>query len=465
MPNKCSILIIVENDKDEIISSTTIYKKKILIPESIPDLGVPLCDQHNILQCVQDAIVNQQTKNLTINNNVCPGCGSKLHKNGGQSSFYHGFYVDTKTYVPKFCCSSKECAWSYNPSVKSLFKDKISPELAKAHAHLGATMSFRKAEQSLSIMSGDERRINNHMRIRRNVLSTGQQLSEYQNNLLFNRLNPEPAEHSYQETYNNKMYSYNTELIIGVDGAYIHDAENSGHNFEAMVAKIYNPLNVEKVSNKRYKITQKQCAGSTMKDGQATMKKLTLVAAKLEGIDNNTKVTGLADGAVNCWNVIKSLKPFCAFMVCILDWFHIAKRFTVIQKQLPQYAKSYIDAAHINLWYGEPLHALQYLKKLIICLDVEVDIERVNDLITYIENNIEYIVNYNDRSINSLPISSQMVESTVEHLVAERFKKKQKMAWVRNNAHNVLQVRSSIVGNTFDKYWKDMYGVLLEIAA
>ena len=70
-----------------------------------------------------------------------------------------------------------------------------------------------------------------------------------------------------------------------------------------------------------------------------------------------------------------------------------------------------------------------------------------------------------DRSINSLPISSQMAESTVEHLVAERFKKKQKMAWIRDNAHNVLQVRSSLVGNTFNKYWKDMYGASLEIAA
>jgi len=68
MPNKCSIVIIIENDKGKIISSKTIHKKTILIPESIADLGVPLCDQNNILQCVQDTIVNHQTKNLKINN-------------------------------------------------------------------------------------------------------------------------------------------------------------------------------------------------------------------------------------------------------------------------------------------------------------------------------------------------------------------------------------------------------------
>ncbi|MFT6836456.1 MAG: hypothetical protein ACJA0H_002506, partial [Francisellaceae bacterium] len=61
--------------------------------------------------------------------------------------------------------------------------------------------------------------------------------------------------------------------------------------------------------------------------------------------------------------------------------------------------------------------------------------------------------------------SSQMAESTVEHLVAERFKKKQKMAWLRESSHDVLQVRCAISSKIFDKYRCDVYRVALQEAA
>jgi len=41
----------------------------------------------------------------------------------------------------------------------------------------------------------------------------------------------------------------------------------------------------------------------------------------------DTVVTALADGACNCWSVILSLTPHCQQLLCILDWFHIAKKF------------------------------------------------------------------------------------------------------------------------------------------
>jgi len=56
------------------------------------------------------------------------------------------------------------------------------------------------------------------------------------------------------------------------------------------------------------------------------MKTYLLNAALKQGMKPDTVVTALADGACNCWSVILSLTPHCQ-QLCILDWFHIAKKF------------------------------------------------------------------------------------------------------------------------------------------
>jgi hypothetical protein len=470
MPNNCSIIIVVRDENDILLSSKTVYDKPINTPQKIADLGLPQQDQQKLLQDVQDSVVNQEVKGIsTFNDGICPECGSRLHKNGYQRSLYHGVYADTDVTMSKLTCSSKSCKWNYNPSIKSYFAENMSPELAKIQTELGATTSFRKAKNSMRIMTGKRRPINNHMRIRSTTFCAGEGMSSYNKILSNTELDQQPKvekNHNIRsETYNGVTYSYTKELVIGVDGAYIHDADDAGHNFEAMVAKIYDPLNIIQTSNKRYQIMQKQCVGSAMKDGQEVMKEKTLVAAKLEGIDKKTKVIGLADGAANCWNVIKSLIPFCAIMVCILDWFHIAKRFVTIEKQLPNYAKGFLDSAKGGLWYGETDAALLCLHNLREKLNNKADLEKLDDLIFYIENNRKYIVCYDERASNGLPFSSQMAESTVEHFVAERFKKKQKMAWRRKNAHRILQVRANLISKTFEGYWKSRYGVPIQEAA
>lgn len=40
-------------------------------------------------------------------------------------------------------------------------------------------LRFRKAKNSLKLMSGKDRKINNHMRIRRTVISVGEDISKY----------------------------------------------------------------------------------------------------------------------------------------------------------------------------------------------------------------------------------------------------------------------------------------------
>jgi len=114
----------------------------------------------------------------------------------------------------------------------------------------------------------------------------------------------------------------------------VHNADDKGHNFEAMIAKIYRPKHVIRQDKHHNIIRKKRCIGSVKKDKQAMMKKKVLAAAKLEGLNQEIKVIGLADGAKNCWNIIKSLSNHCLILLCILDWFHIGKKFENVDDQL-----------------------------------------------------------------------------------------------------------------------------------
>jgi len=55
--------------------------------------------------------------------------------------------------------------------------------------------------------------------------------------------------------------------------------------------------------------------------------------------------------------------------------------------------------------------------------------EDINKTITYLENNKEFIVNYKQRKEEGLIYTSSIAESTVEHRINERMKRKQKMQW------------------------------------
>ena len=100
-------------------------------------------------------------------------------------------------------------------------------------------------------------------------------------------------------------------------------------NFEALLTKIYNPDNLVRKSSKKTnnidrEITHKSYAGSSYKDHHKSIKAMTLVAAKKEGLTKDTEIVALSDGAKNCWSVLKSLKKHCKSITYILDWYHIA---------------------------------------------------------------------------------------------------------------------------------------------
>ena len=352
--------------------------------------------------------------------------------------------------LQKWICTSRTCKWQSTQTAKSAVGEKVSPELLKVQAELGAKNTYRKSADMLRLMVGGRRRINNHNRISKTTNRIGEHVEKLRSEqILEGPANTVPA----------------TEIVLSVDGGHIHDSDNPGHNFEAMVAKIFKPENIVPISKGKNVIKEKHCVGSAKDDKQETMKRRVHEACIREGLTERTTIVALADGAKNCWNIINSLAPICFSLTCILDWFHIGKYAQNLKSQLPSQYQNFIDSAKTELWYGRSDLALSILEKFQEELKSDDYKKKVENFSAYIKGNVEYIVDYSNRDKDGLIYTSHIAESTVEHYINQRFKKKQKMQWKRKNAHAVLQVRASIVDKSWDTIWKKSANELFKCCA
>lgn len=353
-------------------------------------------------------------------------------------------------------CSNQACNWNKTASLVRQLSGTMHLDLIKVQAEHGANASYRKAADTLTRTIG-KRRINNHSRIRFVTKCVGNILAERQ---VKDEGALETAEASSQCFSRNKGATTDissngqkiaTEsLCAAVDGGHVHDTNHPGKNFEVMMGKVFNPKNVVRLDKHHTKITKKHCAGSGKYDKQKTMKANLVRAAKEEGIDKEkTTLTALADGAKNCWHVIKALEPLCLSLVCILDWFHT-----------PQLGK-----IKSLLWHGCVEQSLAKIKELLDIITDEEALRVINNFYEYVSENKKYIVDYDERSDKGLPYTSHVAESTVEHLLNERCKRKQKMQWSRDGIHAVIQIRVSQASGDWDNDWENLIKPKYQVAA
>ena len=416
------------------VTRKVIDEKDIKPVESICDLGLRHKEQIDLLEKVQQQILNQQSKYLREDIDFCPKCGCKVIKRGHDASNFHAVFTDHKVKTQRLKCT--KCTWKSIPSVKSLLGTSIHPDLAKIQAELGASHSYRDSEKILDLQSASKREINNHDRVKHIVEIVGNEI-EVRNNLIQDEMiKVTPA----------------ANLIIQVDGGHIRSIEADERSFEVLTSIIYKPESVEKIRDtNRGNIRNKNCAASALSDNQESIKRNTLIAAKKQGLNEATCLTALCDGARNCWNVVEYLEPHCGQVTRILDWFHIAMKFKNIS--LPEKFREKLDKAKWHLWNANVDDAIKQLSFLVEELDKKYH-DRIKKLINYIDNNSNYIVNYNQRYNDKLVFTSNIAESNVESLINQRCKRQQHMIWSRAGVQPLLQVRAAINSNDWLDKWE-----------
>jgi hypothetical protein len=316
-----------------------------------------------------------------------------------------------------------------------LINTSISGTLAKNQAELGALYTFREAESILDNFSANERTINNRNRIKliAGRVESGIKLVD-------------KAEIELIKIPEAK------ELVLNVDGGHVKTTEDQ-RSIEAMTSVIFRPeaLKENKKGTRNY-LSDKSCAASAKNDGQKEIINNTIVAAIRQGLTGNTHVTALCDGADNCWSVAESLRGLCGKMTCILDWFHISMKMDNIA--LPEKLKTKFIRIKWHLWRGNHVAAITRLEQLMELTEKETIINKINKFKNYVTNNIDRIVNYQQRKKNNKVFTSNLAEATVESLINRRCKGKQHMRWSREGLNPILQLRAKIHTDEWKDKWR-----------
>jgi len=221
-----------------------------------------------------------------------------------------------------------------------------------------------------------------------------------------------------------------------------------------MTATVYNPKYILKRNKQRNRIEKKTVVASAKQDRQKSIKQLALNACIKQGLQKESRLTVLTDGAKNCWSVISSLVPACKETITILDWFHIGKKFKNTEHCIPDEMKEDFDKAKWCLWHGNADKSLLKLRN--IQLGLEENKQKLSPLIIYIKNNRQHIINYQERERSGKVFTSQLAESTVNNLVNERQKHDRRMQWSRAGADCILQIRSSKQSKNWESDWEQI---------
>lgn len=135
---------------------------------------------------------------------------------------------------------------------------------------------------------------------------------------------------------------------------------------------------------------------------------------------------------------------------CILDWAHLwreisgALRAVGRAKQLSKPERDYqLSLYRCWLWQGCVDLALQGLRRLRTGLETE-PLERLNEAITYLENQRDWIGSYEQWQEQGYPVGSGMIERAVS-LVINRRMKKRGMRWKRANGTAVVALRTDLL--------------------
>jgi hypothetical protein len=434
----------------EVVKRDTVKIYDINPPQSILDLGLRHSEQISLLEKVQNVLLAEQSALIDLGYDTCPNCSQQIKKNGYMQSQFHAVFSDHQLRIQKHRCNNSECNWQSTPTTTTVFGTDIHPDLAKLQCEQGALYSFREAQTNLEKVNTIQRSVNNHTRIKS----------------MTNRVGALLAQDTLRAPYAKECAAPAPDLIVQVDGGHIPIKEKGKRSFEALAAIVYQPEHLQQVdTHHRQIIMNKTCVVSALDDKLVTIKSFLVNAAQRQGMTGETRITALADGANNCWSVLSELEPYCQELECILDWFHIGKKFQNVKNGLGEALEESLERVKWTLWHGKADEALTKLRLIQDNITDVVKQSKIQVLHDYLQNNIDYLIYYDEREKTGKVYTSQAAESHVDSLINARHKRKQKMQWTREGAHNVLQIRAKMASKKWSEEWQDAVLTALRGAA
>ncbi len=173
---------------------------------------------------------------------------------------------------------------------------------------------------------------------------------------------------------------------------------------------------------------------------------------KYEGMDGDTHIHGVADGAP--WIAEQYEDQFGANHKFHIDFYHVSEYVGNASKELK--TSNSVDAG----WYDEQKQKLRESKasevidELREMNDQDPDKEAVKDCLRYLANRSEHL-DYATALVQNLPIGSGEVESGHRSVLQKRLKKPGAW-WVKENAETMAQLKTLQANGHWENFWQKM---------
>ncbi len=438
------IQVVIEND-----DGRSEMAEIIELPTIRDHPGLNLKSSKCLLKQLQAIMVRSQASDYVDRNRSCPDCGDERRIKGYRSFQYRTLFGIVPIDTPRL----HQCPCSGHDGTFSLLTgwcpDRVSPELQQLETKWSSLMAYGLTANLLKDVlpvgeSTNGATLRNHLhrvarRIEDDVMETP------------NHLDGCPREWA-------ALPRPSKPIVLGIDGGYLRRWDEKSRNFEVIVGK-----SLASDNSKRFGFVQSH-------DPQP--RRRLHHALKAQGMQANQQITFLSDGADNLRNLQWAMYPESEH---VLDWFHITMRLTVLRQfskgmihtdpEIGEQVKRSLDRTKWFLWHGNVECALDVLDDIMI--DVEDPVlkyekrrkltAKLEELDTYIRNNVGMIPNYGERWRNGERISTSFVESTINEVVAKRRVKKQQMQWSTLGAHLLLQTRTAVLNDDLQSHFERWY--------
>jgi hypothetical protein len=451
---KIRVQVIVESDNGigEIIQEIAQLERGQLRPE---ELGLTLAEAKGLLEGLQRTVVEQQIAEYSKQQSSCSFCSKPRSHKGAHTIVFRTIFGKIELSSPRLfhCQCQPQPTRSFSP-LAELLVERTAPELLYLEAKFASLVSYglsmKLFEEVLPI--GAEI---NASTIRNHTLAVAERLeSELGDEQAFFI---EGCERDWEEMPRPEM-----PLTVGIDGGYVDSCEQKGNKggcFEVIVGKSVTAEGESK------------CFG-LVNSYDTKPKRRVFEALKSQGMQMNQQITFLSDGGDTVRELQLYLNPQAEHL---LDWFHVSMRLTVMNQMAkglgPEESESraealkQLESIKWYLWHGNVFKALRRIDYLEAYLEGEVITGESSEKLrvtlqefqTYIENNQQWIPNYDELWRAGETISTAFVESAVNQVLSKRFVKKQQMSWSRRGAHLLLQVRTRVLNEELREKFDEWY--------
>ena len=420
--------------------------------QDVASIGLSLPESKQVLEALQAQIVRQQADCFLAQE--LPKLPASRVLKDYQPLTLRTLFGIVRLKSPRFTVSQSLGRPNTISPLRALFTQRTTPEMLYLETKWAASLSYSQTAALLKDVLPVDQKLNAST-IRNHLGLVARQVD--------NQLSVAPSSIQEGRFFGRNMVAQpEGSLVMGVDGGYVRNWNQKKTCFEVIVGKSVPTHQPAK------------CFGFVQGYDQKAKERVLEVLNK-QGLQGNERVVFLSDGAANLRQLQTYLTPNAHH---ILDWFHLAMRFTVLQQYLLGLTKvdadgeqmqKRLESAKWHLWHGNTIKGLE----LIHDLDWDVDLHHqesstkyekikpliryISELESYIRQNAHLIVDYSERYRYGEAISTGFVESTVNYVVAKRFTKKQQMQWSKAGAHQMLVVRTKVLNDDWESEFKKLY--------